>query len=210
LSILDGKEPVYSVEGITDWANLKYEDIPSTNSTSAQDAPWITTIEYFNRNGYRLPTQTEWTWAAMGASKTTQPNSTGYNKIFAGSTGSNSIRDYAWHGPLGVKGNSNSKTHQVKTKLPNELGIYDMNGNVEEWCWDRGPNFDMLPSGTLTDYRGENIEETSTDQGRARMQKGRSYWDNPLGRNWITADGDTGEWAYTRGSTDGFRVVRTN
>jgi hypothetical protein len=41
LSILDGKEPVYSVEGITDWVNLEYEDIPSETSTSAQDAPWI-------------------------------------------------------------------------------------------------------------------------------------------------------------------------
>jgi formylglycine-generating enzyme required for sulfatase activity len=210
LSILDGKDPVYSVEVITDWAGLKYEDIPSENSTSVQDAPWIAATEHFNRNGYRLPTQTEWTWAAMGANKATQPNRTDYSKMFAGSTGSNSASDYAWHGPLGAKGNSDSKTHEVKTKLPNELGIYDMNGNVQEWCWDRGPNFYMFSSGRLTDYRGRNIEEDGTSQGKGRMLKGRSYWDDPLSYNWVTGHGDTGDWAYKRGSTDGFRIFRTN
>jgi formylglycine-generating enzyme required for sulfatase activity len=215
LSILDGKDPVYSVEGITDWANLQYEDSPSEDSTAAQDAPWIAVTEHFDRNGYRLPTQTEWTWAAMGANKTTQPNVTDYSKKFAGSTGINSISDYAWHGPLGVKGNSDSKTHEVKTKLPNELGIYDMNGNVQEWCWDRGPNFYELPEGTLTDYRGRSIEESGTDHGRGRLLKGRNYWDDPLdgfiwGDSWITAYGDDGGWAYMRQGTYGFRIFRTN
>jgi formylglycine-generating enzyme required for sulfatase activity len=146
----------------------------------------------------------------MGANRTTQPNRTDYSKKFVGSTGDNSISDYAWHGPSGVKGNSDSKIHEVKTKLPNELGIYDMNGNVEEWCWDRGPNFYMFPSGTLTDYRGQSIEESGTAYGRGRMQKGRSFIDDPLGYNWITTDGDTGRWAYNRDSTNGFRIFRTN
>jgi hypothetical protein len=69
----------------------------------------------------------------------------------------------------------------------------------------------MLPKGTLTDYRGRSIEEDGTDHGRGRMLKGRSFWDDPLSDNsWITADGDTGKWAYNRDSTNGFRIFRTN
>lgn len=102
---------------------------------------------------FRLPTEAEWEYAARGGNK-----SKGYKY-----SGSNTIGDVAWYGE-----NSGEKTHAVKTKMPNELGIYEMTGNVWEWCSD-----------WFAEYQGvSQTNPTGPLSGSYRMRRGCSWFND--------------------------------
>lgn len=193
LSIADGLTPVYGVAGVN-FSTLTFVQIPTVASTD-----WDNASCNWNANGYRLPTEMEWMWAAMGAQHDSRPgalssgiNSTGYSKAFAGSDGSNSTLDYAWYGD-----NSPTVAKAVGGKSPNELGLHDMSGNVMEWCWSRGGNY---PAGAVSDYSGATV-------GDYRVLRGGRFNNN---YTYITvARRFYGYYhPFTQNPVNGFRVVR--
>ena len=100
---------------------FKGDNLPVENVSWYQVQEFIRKLNAKTGKHYRLPTEAEWEFAARGGNR-----SRGY--IYSGS---NDIGTVAWY-----DGNSGDKTHPVGTKAPNELGIYDMSGNVLEWCQD--------------------------------------------------------------------------
>ena len=128
------------------------------NNLPVEQVSWNDVQEFIKKlnlmtgQNFRLPTEAEWEYAARGGNKS---NSYKYS-------GSNTIGNVAWYWD-----NSNSETHQVGTKSPNELGIYDMSGNVWEWCQDWYGDYS---SGSQTNPIGSS-------SGSFRVLRGGS-WNN--------------------------------
>jgi len=143
----------------------------------------------FGANGYRLPTEAEWEYACRRCTKT--DFYTG-NMTHKGATPLDPALDKAgWY-----KGNSQESTHQVGQKEANGFGLYDMHGNVEEFCWDWYYDY---PSEHVTDPIGPGT-------GMMRMSRGGSWasdakYCRSAARNLSYLD--------VQYNTCGFRVVRT-
>ena len=119
-----------------------------------------TFIEKLNQltgKNFRLPTEAEWEYAARGGNK-----SQGYKY-----SGSNTIDDVAWY----TDNSSSRRTHDVKTKQANELGIYDMSGNVWEWCQDWYGSYSS----------GSQTNPTGPSSGSGRVHRGGSWYDGAGG-----------------------------
>ena len=129
---------------------FKGDDLPIELVSWYDCQEFISKLNSITGKTFRLPTEAEWEYAARGGKK-----SRGYQY-----SGSSNISDVAWY-----TDNSGSKTHAVGSKQANELGIYDMTGNVWEWCQDWYDNY----SSSL------QVNPTSANSGSYRVVRGGSW-----------------------------------
>ena len=167
----DSEKPVHSVTlsgyyiGKTEVTQALWQAVMGSNPSDFKGADlpvecvsWKDCQKFINKlnsltgRNFRLPTEAEWEFACRGGN-----NSRGYKY-----SGSNNLGSVAWYDD-----NSGGQTHPVATKAPNELGIYDMSGNVWEWCSDRYANYTS----------NSQTNPTGPQSGSRRVFRGSSWRD---------------------------------
>lgn len=170
LSMKEGLTPCYTIKGSTNPAD--WGERPDSQFDNNYNY-WNPVTCDFNANGYRLPTEAEWEYAARGGH--TGISDSSWDNTYSGS---NTINDVAWY-----SSNSDSKTHEVGKKQANALRLYDMSGNLKEWCWNR---------------KSEDVD--------SRVMRG-GYYSSVEGDCQVTASDSN--LPISQGPDQGFRVVRS-
>ena len=154
-SMAEGLTPCYTIGGCTDpasWSGIVDDGAGKLCGPSSMNADWNSAACDFTANGYRLPTEAEWEWLARGG----DPTAISWAQTYSGS---DTIDDVAWYIT-----NSGS-TQEVRGKTANSLNLYDMSGNIGEWCWDL--------NGTIT----ASTPASGGTSGTARVFRGGCWYD---------------------------------
>ena len=174
-------------ENLTPCYSYKVGEIEYGTNPNAWPSGWSGTASNhtnfscnWTANGYRLPTEMEWMFAARGGNST-------HNYTYSGSP---TIGDVAWY-----YDNAGSTTHPVATKNANELQLFDMSGNVWEWCWDI---YGAYPTGDQNNPHG-------AESGTYRVRRGGSWYNNA---SFCTVSSRRYGSATDSNSYFGFRVCR--
>lgn len=157
--------------------------------TTGDGAPRVSlAVDYVSKHGYRLPTEAEWEYCCRANSQTAYPFGETTNRLSA----------FAWYAE-----NSDGRPRRVAQLMPNEFGMFDMLGNVQEWCME-------LHEGDLTQHRSiinkDHADRLHVPRQDFRLIRGGSFNSMPLS----TRSGSREPLhAYKRRHTQGFRIVRT-
>jgi formylglycine-generating enzyme len=133
------------------WNDITQQFLPALNALSGQD--------------FRLPTEAQWEYAARGG----RHHRDGYRYA-----GSDKLKELAW-----FDGNSGNKTQEVGQKYPNQLGLYDMSGNVWEWCADAYYEKFYENCSKKVEATGKPLDNPFCEEGARRVLRGGCFWLEP-------------------------------
>ena len=178
----DGACVYYSDAGLT--------KVYTTGDGATGETPYMDT----SKSGYRLPTEAEWEYAARAGDITTD------KMTWSGTDTETKLKEYAWYTEnSGNEAGEEKKTHQVGTKAANSLELYDMSGNVWEWCWDW---YGYYSTESVTNPTGP----TEGSSGDLRVYRGGGWYSNAV---YCTVSDREYVYPSYRSYDLGFRLVRS-